>query len=170
MVKKPTDRSTQDDGAAMNLPGTTTQAAVNILEASIQQRDAVSKAFEAQKTALKEAVTAQKATAMQQLAKARKALSAQEAEVQIQAARSATENLAALSKKALAGNKPAGGTGDKTPAGKTSLDPSGLIEHLTEVIKETVITEVRAQLDSMIKQAEAAAKENTGQETKAAKE
>ncbi len=158
MVKKPKETPPAEDaGAAMNLPGTTTQAAVSILEASIQQRDAVSKAFEAQKTALKEAVTAQKATAMQQLAEARKALSAQEAEVQIQAARSATENLAALSKKALAGNELAGGAGNETPAGKASFDPSSLVKHLTEVIKETVATEVNARLDSMIEQAQATA-------------
>lgn len=138
----------------MSLPGTTTQAAVNILEASIQQRAAVSKAFEAQKTALQEAVTAQKATAMHQLAEARKALSAQEAEVHIQAARSATENLATLSKKALAGKEPA-------PApdlpGAQGFEPSALIGHLTRVIKETVATEVNAQLDKMIERAEATA-------------
>ncbi len=153
--KNPEVPPAQSDPANMNLPGTTTQAAVNILEASIQQRDAVSKAFEAQKTALQEAVTAQKATATLQLAEARKALSAQEAEIHIQAARSATENLAALSKKALSGKESAAGL--DLPAGE-GFEPSALIGHLTQVIKETVATEVNARLDKMIRQAQAAAK------------
>ncbi len=91
---------------------TTVQNALNILEASLVQREAVEKAFEAQRSAVSEAVSAQKAAAMQQLAEARKTISAQEADKQMSAAQHATQSLANVTRKVF-NQKPGA---DKDPA------------------------------------------------------
>ncbi|TNE62647.1 MAG: hypothetical protein EP335_11690 [Alphaproteobacteria bacterium] len=82
---------------------TTVQRAVNILEAAAIQREAINKAFLAQKEAMQDAVEAQRASALQQLAEARHQHSAQQAKLRMSEAQSATSALANATREAVGG-------------------------------------------------------------------
>ena len=94
---------------------TTTQKAMNIMEASVIQRKAVAEAFEAQKKAITGAVEEQRALAMQQMAATQKKYAVTEAHEKQLVAQEATKNLGVLTREAL-GEKPAQSKPADTPS------------------------------------------------------
>lgn len=93
---------------------TTTQKAMNIMEASVIQRKAVAEAFEAQKKAITGAVEEQRALAMQQMATTQKKYAVTEAHKKQLAAQEATKNLGVLTREAL-GERPSQSKQDNSP-------------------------------------------------------
>lgn len=85
---------------------TTTQKAMNIMEASVIQQKAVAEAFEAQKAAITGAVQEQRAMAMQQMAVAQKKYTAMTAQKKTQEAEDATKTLGMMTREAM-GQAPA---------------------------------------------------------------
>lgn len=112
-----TEREMLEAAAAAEPVGnsTTTQKAMNIMEASVIQRKAVAEAFEAQKKAITGAVEEQRALAMQQMAATQKKYAVTEARKKQLTAQEATKNLGILTREAL-GEKPAQSKPADTPS------------------------------------------------------
>ncbi|WP_417460705.1 hypothetical protein [Kordiimonas sp.] len=101
--------------AAPAAKGTTSDRAMNIIQASVIQREAISKAYEAQKKNINDAVKEQRVAAMEQMTTAKKQFTERDAIEKMQQAQSATRNLVST------GENPAGSTGVTAPAPQQSI-------------------------------------------------
>lgn len=82
---------------------TTVQRAMNVMEAAVIQRQAISEAYEAQKAAIEESVVAQRAATMQQIAQAKSQQSQLRASETMRDAQQATRNMTAVARDAFHG-------------------------------------------------------------------
>lgn len=153
--------------AAPAAKGTTSDRAMNIIQASVIQREAITQAYEAQKKSINDAVQKQRVSAMEQMNTARNQLNEREAREKMQQAQSSNVNPASATAPqagAIPGARPAtqaqhptaaqpqpAPSHATTPAANPGLAPEAPIANeLANTIRAIISEEVDKQLKELL--------------------